>query len=330
MKSRPAAWSSPCASLLILVSLALSTTAAAQELAILGLSSKDGDDEPAAHLTNALRAEAAKDADVRLSDSTALLSQLLVLHDCEIGDAACRDSIAAQLQVDVLIYGSIRSGTFGHVVELHRYVKADGDLSHASREITIEGASEEDLAGDARSLLRELREEDVPEPAAVETEPAPEPERPPMVSREPREAEDGASSNDWLGYTLLGVAAVSTGLTLYSWNEIDEAKNNATFREYREAIGRAEGGAMIDDVCAEADDGEAYGLGERLENVRGACGRGETFEILQWVFMGSALVSAGFGIYVLLDDEGEPDAARASLTPVLGRGDAGFNLRFQM
>ncbi len=34
---------------------------------------------------------------------------------------------------------------------------------------------------------------------------------------------------------------------------------------------------------------------ERFKRARSACGRGATFEILQWVFVGSALVSAGFG-----------------------------------
>ena len=71
-------------------------------------------------------------------------------------------------------------------------------------------------------------------------------------------------------------------------------------------------------------------LGERLENVRGACRRGETFEILQWVFAGTALVSAGIGTYFLLDDESEPDTSRASIAPILGKGDAGLRLRIRL
>jgi hypothetical protein len=233
--------------------------------------------------------------------------------------------------VDELIYGAIRNGTFGHVVELH-YASADGTLTHASREITIEGASDDDVASEARGLLRELRPTDTSEEPPIERVPALKPERRPAplaVSHESEPA-DEPSSNDWLGYTLLGVAAVSAGLMVYSWNEIEAARNNVNFRAYREAVGRADTGEMVDDVCAEADAGEAYGLGERLENVRGACGRGETFEILQWVFAGTALLGAGFGTYFLLDDEGEPDAARASLTPVLGKNDASLRLRLQL
>jgi len=331
MKYRPALWSRPCLWLLVVASLGTSAPAAAQKLAILGLSSKDGDDEPAAQLTDALRTEAAADSELTLSDSSALLSQLVALHDCEIADAACRDRIAGQLEVDELIYGTIRPTVIGHVVELHRYSKADGSLSHASRDMTIEGASEDELASEARGLLRELRPSVTSEEPPLERVPALKPERRPKPLPEPLETEpqDEGSSNDWLGYTLLGVAAVSVGLTVFSWNEIDAARNDVDFRDYRAAVGRA-GNGEIDDVCAEADAGEAYGFGERLEDVRSACGRGVTFEVLQWVFMGSALVSMGVGVYFLLDDEGEPDAARASLTPMIGKHDAGLKLRIQL
>lgn len=338
MKFFSALWSRPCTGLLVLASLAAAAPVAAQEqtsLAILGLSSKDGDDEPAAALTTALRSEAAADSELRLSDTTALLSQLVVLHDCEIADTACRDGIARQLEVDALIYGSIRRTESGHKVELHHYSAADGSLRHASRELTIEGASEDELASEARGLLRELRGSDAAEPPAAEPEPAPalEPERRPMPLTDPEEPEpqDEASSNDWLGYSLLGVAAVSAGLTVYAWSEIDAARSDADFRAYREAVGRTTTGAGVDDVCDEADVGNPYMLGaDRFKRVRSACARGVTFEILQWVFVGSALVSAGFGVYFLLDDEGEADASRASLVPLLGKDDAGLMFRMRL
>jgi len=333
MKFQPALWSRPCIWLLVLASLAPTAPAAAQKLAILGLSSKDGDDEPAAKLTDALRTEAAADAELQLSDTTALLSQLVVLHDCEITDAACRDTIASQLEAGALIYGAIRRTDSGHKVELHYYATADSSLIHASRELTIEGASAADLASEARGLLRELRGLDTPEPEAIVPEPAPERVRrpAPLVELQDPEPQEEASSNDWLGYSLLGVAAVSAGLMVYSWHEIDAARNDSDFRAYREAVGRVQAGAGVDDVCDEADAGRPYFLEvERFKRARSACGRGATFEILQWVFIGSALVSAGFGTYFLLDDEGEPDTARASLMPMLGKGDAGLQLRIQL
>lgn len=342
MKSRPAPWSRPRIWLLVVIAALSATAPAAAQgqsasLAILGLSSKDGDDEAAAALTEALREQAAADSELELSDSTALLSQLVVLHDCEIGEAECRDGIAQQLEVQELIYGAIKRTEGGHTVELHRYSTVDSSMSHASREIMIEGASEADLANDARGLLRELRPSDTAEQAAVEPAPIPVRERErrpvlkPLLEDDEPKAEEDASSNDWLGYSLLGVAAISTGLMVYSWSEIDAARNDADFRAYREAVGQTQIGAGVDDVCEEADAGKPYSIGvERLKNARDACGRGVTFEILQWVFLGSALASAGVGLYFLLDDEGESDGARASLVPMLGKDDAGLRLRIQL
>jgi hypothetical protein len=334
MKFRPTSWSRPGVCLLVIALLSVAVTApvAAQSLAILGLSSKDGDDEAAAKLTDALRAEAAGDSTIQLSDSAASLSQLVVLHDCEISDVECRDTIARQLEVSELIYGAIRRSEAGHKVELHRYSKADGSLRHASRELAIEGASEEQLARDTRGLLRELRGVKAPEPAAIAPAPVPERARRPQPLAEPVEHEpQEASSNDWLGYSLLGVAAVSAGLVVFSWSEIDAARSDPDYRAYREAVGRTQTGMGVDDVCDEAAAGKPYSLGvQRLKDVRSACERGVTFEILQWVFMGTALVSAGVGIYVLLDDDGEPDTARASLIPVIGKDDAGLQLRIRM
>jgi hypothetical protein len=337
MKFLAAPWSRPCLWLLAIAALVTATSAAAQDqtasLAILGLSSKDGDDEPAAKLTDALRTEAAADSALQLSDTTALLSQLAVLHDCEITDTACRDTIARQLEVDHLIYGAIRRTESGHKVELHHYSTADSTLTHASRELTIEGASETELASEARGLLRELRGLDTPEPEAIPSEPAAEPVRRPvplLESQDP-EPEDETSSNDWLGYSLLGVAAVSAGLVVFSWSEIDAARNDGDFRAYREAVGRVQTGAGVDDVCDEADAGKHYFLEvERFKRARSACGRGVTFEILQWVFVGTAVVSGGVGMYFLLDDESEPDSSRATLVPVLGTDDAGLLFRMRL
>jgi hypothetical protein len=339
MKFRPAPWRRLSIWLLVALLLGGSSSAAAQNqsatLALLGLASKDGDDEAAAELTEALRAEVGADSELTLSDSSASLAQLVVLTDCDIAAAACRDVIARRLDVHELIYGSIRRTELGHAVELHRYSSVDGSVSHASRELTIEGASETELASDARGLLRELRASEEPE--------APTPEPAPVLTRERRSvpqapldpapekpvAQDEPSSNDWLGYSLLGVAAVSVGLVAFSWNEIDAARSDADFHAYRKAIGQSSQGD-VDDVCAEADAGETYGLGERLKEVRSACARGVTFEILQWVFVGSALVSGGLGIYLLLDADGEPDSARASLVPVLGKDQAGLQLRMKL
>ena len=137
---------------------------------------------------------------------------------------------------------------------------------------------------------------------AVVARPRPEPE---LVEPEPEEESSGWS-NDWLGWSLVGVAAVSTGLTIYSWTQIDRAAEDPNLLSYRAAVGQED--SQIDDVCAEADADARYGnlSAQTLADVREACARGETFSVLQYVFLGAALVSAGTGVYFLLDDEGEP------------------------
>jgi len=126
MKFQSAPSSGPSIGLLVLALLAASApwVAHAQDhsasIAILGLSSKDGEDEAAAQLTDALRGEAADDSELALSDTNASLSQLVILHDCEITDATCRDGIARELEVGELIYGGVRRADLGgHEVELH-------------------------------------------------------------------------------------------------------------------------------------------------------------------------------------------------------------------
>ena len=53
-----------------------------------------------------------------------------------------------------------------------------------------------------------------------------------------------------------------------------------------------------------------------LADVNSACSRGKTFEPLQYVFLGVAAVSAGFGVYFLVDGDGESSSA-ARHTPRL-------------
>jgi hypothetical protein len=149
-----------------------------------------------------------------------------------------------------------------------------------------------------------------PAPAAV-ARPRPAPE---LVEPEPEEESGGGWSNDWLGWSLVGVAAVSTGLTIYSWTQIEQAADDPNLLTYKMAVGQED--PQIEDVCAEADADARYGglSAQTLADVREACARGETFGVLQYVFLGAALVSAGTGVYFLLDDEGEP-AERAASTP---------------
>jgi hypothetical protein len=85
---------------------------------------------------------------------------------------------------------------------------------------------------------------------------------------------------------------------------------------YRKAVN-----PEVGDACDEAQHGKTYGLGtDVVDDARAACRQGRTFEVLQYVFLGAALASAGAGAYFLLDDEStDESAARGRSLAVLPR-----------
>jgi hypothetical protein len=116
-------------------------------------------------------------------------------------------------------------------------------------------------------------------------------------SDEPREER---SSLRWLGYTLLGVSAASLVGMGASWLVIDNINGDATYRKYRDATDM---NPAVTDVCDEADSGKPYTLTpSEFSDVRDMCARGATFEVLQWVFLGTAVASGGVGAFILLDE----------------------------
>jgi len=309
-------------------------------LVVLGLSSDEGDDARAAALTAALRDEAAGDPAVQLSSSRASLSQMTMVQDCEIAEAACRERIGKALDADHVIYGYLRrSGPRAHEVELHLFATQDGSEQSVRRTFPADQTGDSDTVAQARTLLAALRGE--PEPSTPTEEGLPpvatvtpdvQPLSQPQDAEEPP-ASDGASSNDWIGYTLLGVGAVSAGLTVFSWTQINSAESDEDFRTYSKAVGTVM--PMSDDVCAQADRNRTYNQDpEVVAGARSACDRGPTFELLQYVFLGAALVSVGFGTYLLLDDESDERAARVApdfaLRAGLSRDGAAIGLRWQL
>jgi hypothetical protein len=64
------------------------------------------------------------------------------------------------------------------------------------------------------------------------------------------------------------------------------------------------GNPEVNDVCKAADIGLTYepqGFdGADVPAVRDLCSTGDTVEVLQYVFLGTAIVSGGLGVYLLL------------------------------
>ncbi len=311
-------------------------------LAVLGLTSEEGDDRLAAELTTALRDSVAADAELRLHKSRVSLSQMTVLHDCEISEAGCRARIGAEIGADQVLYGTVRRSGSRHEVELKLFASKDGSERSEKRALALTMSNPEQRAAYTASMLESLLAPPAPEPEpAPEVAARPPAAAPPVIARprpepEPIEpaAEDSGEgwNNDWLGWSLIGVAAVSTGLTIFSWTQIEQAADDPNLVAYRKAIGAAD--PQIEDACAEADADTRHGglSAQTLADVREACARGETFDVLQYVFLGAALVSAGTGVYFLLDDETDASERAAGVprvTASVGPSSGSLNLRLR-
>jgi TolB-like protein len=136
--------------------------------------------------------------------------------------------------------------------------------------------------------------------------------------------EAGAGSLRWLGYSLIGVGAASAiawGASMY----VIEFNYNrdASYRHFRDTYGSNQ----TLDACDAALGGAPGGLNPtELGQFQGQCRTARTFQVLQWVFLGAAVVTGGAGTYVLLNESSNEraQAARAqrprlAFTPVIDR-----------
>lgn len=136
----------------------------------------------------------------------------------------------------------------------------------------------------------------------------------------------------WLPYALLGTSAASLIGMGASWAVIDSVNNDEDFKAYSNAvyIGNQSrtGTPAVQDVCDEALSGSPYPQsGANLSDIQDMCKRGRTFEVLQWVFLGSAVLSGGAGAYLLVTEDSDDGQARRrgpslSLRPRVGLGEA--------
>jgi hypothetical protein len=137
----------------------------------------------------------------------------------------------------------------------------------------------------------------------------------------------------WLGWTLVGVGGASLIGTVVSWAWISSIDNDETFQDYRTRVGGGyegiPGNPEISDVCVEAENGKSYGQDPAdFEDVQSMCGTADVLEVLQYVFLSTAIVSGGIGAYILIDEAGsDPDDESAggeapvlmSVRPVFNR-----------
>ena len=127
-----------------------------------------------------------------------------------------------------------------------------------------------------------------------------------------------APSLEWLGWTLVGVSGAFLTSTIVSWVWIDSIENDSKFTDYSRRVG--EYNPTVEDVCAEADQGFLYASpntteADDFEDVRSMCNRADVLEVLQWVFLGSAVAAGGVGAYVLITEREKEREVAGSAPP---------------
>ncbi|HEX7481754.1 MAG TPA: hypothetical protein VF331_28365 [Polyangiales bacterium] len=329
-----------------------SVHADSSKVAVLALASDRAGDKLCAEFSDALRDQLKASEGYELDDARASLDQLGMAQDCDVTADDCLATIAKRLAVHGFVYGTISVAASGELtVRANLFDTASASVQQtASVTLSKKDASAAEIKDRARSLADELlgrrhavlRSELLPveggaaaasasesrADAAAEAAPHAEPDLGPQEPPRSR----GLSARRVAGFALLGTAAVSVGLSALSFVEIDRAQGDQAYDNYRRAVGAMNPKAS--DVCSEADASKAYGVDARsLGAVRDKCSLGKTYEVLQFVFMGTALASGALSAYFLLsaNDSGEratlTGARSLALRPVIERRALGLSAR---
>ena len=276
-----------------------------KQVAVLSLESDMVTDDVAKGLRQAVCDALSARPDWEVHETQVSLAQLSFAHDCSPSEPTCLRAITEQFDLDSLVFGRIARRDDEILVHLSRFepqagaVERNADAAFSSHAVTPES-----LAGHGRALTSELFDMSSLNVAARD-----EADESAQLARNLRpDADSGVSGRTVAGYSLLGAAALSAGLSVFSFVQIQNAQEDAGFNNYRRAVGRM--APEVQDVCSEVDSGRRYGVsGSDFERSAISCNRGQTYQLLQFVFLGSALITAGFGAFLLLGEH--PERARA-------------------
>jgi len=285
--------------LIALIGLTHVASAAAQNttVAVLGLTSLEGDDAYAGNLSAALRRAASQVRGWSVTDRDVPLSRMELANGCEAAELTCLAQIANTMGVQRLVYGTMRHGEGTPMMYRIHIAFFDANTSTILHQMDVELSSArgdiDDMRDPARRYVTELA--GVQEAVAVTTPPS---DANPAVlppPTEPHEAPAQGGSDlgrlNWPAFALLLVAAGS-------------------------AVGWAIAGAdVLSTNDTLASDGR-IGVGGRCDgnnfataspNIQGACN--SNADIMQFVFIGLTAVAGGTGVILLAANGFESPAA---------------------
>ena len=117
----------------------------------------------------------------------------------------------------------------------------------------------------------------------------------------------------WLGWSLVGLSAASLVGLGVSLAVIEGVNNDPLYGRYRDAVAKGNAEVIRDnmpedvvkDVCDAARHDARYTLtAKETSQVASKCSTADTFEVLQWVFLGTSVVAGGVGTYLVLSADG--------------------------
>jgi hypothetical protein len=309
-------------------------------VAVLELESDELSDALANQLTQQLRAAEGQRPDTHIHATRVSLSQLSLAQDCNTSEPACLAQIARSLEIDGFVFGKLTHEGGAPVVLLRRYDVRAGAVDRSTlATFSARDATQAELETQAARLTDELLGEPV-RPAKPSVSPelprlelTPQSASKSLVTIQPEPQASGVSGRKIAGFALLGGAALSVGMSVVSFVQVERAEKDKDFERYRLAVG--ERGGNVKDVCDEASAGKRYGMdAAALRHVKSACNMGLLFEALQFVFIGTAVVSGGLAAYLLSSGGSERRPAlgnaRFNVTPTFsGKGfGVGARMRF--
>lgn len=311
---------------LLFAAAVIPASASAQSIAVLGINSIEGDDDLARNLTDSLRASLTRQGcSVDERDISLMQMQLSVENDggdCNQIDVECLDRIARHIDAGSLVFG-IMHRVFTDVgqeveVELHYYDRLERRIiSHYQTRVSLTASQEAlqaiaDVA--APELIRCVRSADALDEDEDGTLPAAthglsETSEHDLLIPPDRLVDAGfrtpqPASNEWVGWSLIGLGAALVLADIPVWIRINDLNSNSDLVDYRYRLAFGSGG----DACSNASDGNilpVHGLNvtdamQQVGRVRNVCSEGSSLEALQYVFLSLGLASAGTGAALLL------------------------------
>jgi hypothetical protein len=257
-------------------------------------------------------------------------------NDCDSTEAACLERIARGLDVDGLVFGRLTNESGAAVAKLELFdVASQSAQGSALATLALNEPDATVLDHKAQALVADLFQlgaASSPFARGKLSDHNPAGAEPPATAASKSSPVDARKV---AGYALLSGAVLSAGMSVLSFAEIDRAESDSAYEHYRRSVGQVR--PSVRDVCDEAASGQTYGLdANSFQRVKNSCSTGRTFEVLQFIFIGSAVLSSGVSAYLLFGGEqserpplGSVGNGKISVHPSVQKNGGGLGLRLR-